>query len=508
MSYRINHYNGTLLTTVADGTVDSSTDLTLIGKNYAGYGTAQNDNFVWLLENFANITQPPLPLFGQIWFDSGNNKLKFYDINGFWRTAGGTEVSALPPTGLTIGDLWFDTTTDQLFAYNGNPADPYTLIGPQAVAGEQGLTEMQSVSVKDAANQSHAIIQAIINGVVVFIVSADAAFTLNAINPILGFDRIHQGLTLAYTRQADNGVTNTSATHRWWGTATNSDRLNGLLASSYLQSDNPVFTGIANFPDNGYTVGGAAGVSNPKLKVSITNSGQTPTIENVINDTITFQTRSQATILYPLTIKGSDILPGGPLNINNFSSDNVNNLGSASARWANVYAINFNGTATNANYLILDSSPVSATTASVATTIVARDAAQDIFANVFHGTATSANYADLAEKYLADAEYEVGTVVSVGGSAEITASKKGDLPIGVISENPAFRMNQTLVGGVYVALKGRVPVKVLGSVIKGQRLIASDFGHAQVAGDRIDTFAIALETNATPTVKLVECVIL
>jgi len=81
MSYTIKHYNGTLLTTVADGTVDTSTDLTLIGKNYAGYGQSQNDNFVWLLENFANTTQPPNPLAGQVWFDSANLKLKFYLIN-------------------------------------------------------------------------------------------------------------------------------------------------------------------------------------------------------------------------------------------------------------------------------------------------------------------------------------------------------------------------------------------------------------------------------------------
>jgi len=69
-------------------------------------------------------------------------------------------------------------------------------------------------------------------------------------------------------------------------------------------------------------------------------------------------------------------------------------------------------------------------------------------------------------------------------------------------------MNQTLVGGVYVALKGRVPVKVLGSITKGQRLVASNNGYAQAATDQTDTFAIALETNETSTVKLVECVIL
>jgi len=98
MSYTINHYNGKLLATVADGTVDTSTDLTLIGKNYAGYGQSQNDNFVWLLENFANTTQPPNPLAGQIWYDSANKKLKFFDGSQI-RTASTAELGATAPTG-------------------------------------------------------------------------------------------------------------------------------------------------------------------------------------------------------------------------------------------------------------------------------------------------------------------------------------------------------------------------------------------------------------------------
>ena len=52
MPYTINRYNGTVVTTVADGTVDTTTDLKLIGKNYAGYGEIQNENFLFLLENF------------------------------------------------------------------------------------------------------------------------------------------------------------------------------------------------------------------------------------------------------------------------------------------------------------------------------------------------------------------------------------------------------------------------------------------------------------------------
>ena len=79
MPYAINKYNGTLISTVADGTIDNTTDLKIIGKNYAGYGEVQNENFLYLLENFANNNPPPRPIQGQLWFDSSNSKLKFYD---------------------------------------------------------------------------------------------------------------------------------------------------------------------------------------------------------------------------------------------------------------------------------------------------------------------------------------------------------------------------------------------------------------------------------------------
>jgi hypothetical protein len=143
-------------------------------------------------------------------------------------------------------------------------------------------------------------------------------------------------------------------------------------------------------------------------------------------------------------------------------------------------------------------------------TIPARDAGADIYANVFHGRATSANYADLAEKYLADEEYEVGTVVMVGGEKEVTACTFGSRAIGAVSKNPAFMMNQGLENGTYIALKGRVPVKVVGSVKKGDKMIASENGVA-IAGQfhtAADTFAIALENNQDTGVKLVECLIL
>ena len=81
MSYTINRYNGTQIAVVADGTIDATIDLKLIGKNYAGYGEVQNENFVHLLENFANTTQPPKPLPGQIWYDSSNKNINLSLVN-------------------------------------------------------------------------------------------------------------------------------------------------------------------------------------------------------------------------------------------------------------------------------------------------------------------------------------------------------------------------------------------------------------------------------------------
>lgn len=140
--------------------------------------------------------------------------------------------------------------------------------------------------------------------------------------------------------------------------------------------------------------------------------------------------------------------------------------------------------------------------------VVARDSAGDIWFNVGNGTATKSRYADLAEKYLADQEYEVGTVVIVGGSAEVCACKCNTLPIGVVSKNPGYMMNSELENGTYIALKGRVPVKVTGPVNKGDCLIAADNGYAQATFNMAPgVFAVALDTNDNDF-GIVEAVIL
>ena len=192
MAYTINRYNGAQITVVADGTIDTTLDVKLIGKNYAGYGEIQNENLVFLLENFASPTQPPRPLSGQVWFDSSSNKLKFYDGTKF-KTTGGAEVATTPPTGLSEGDFWWDKANTQLHAWTGTR---FELIGPQGVAGS-ATTQMRSASLIDTNGSPHAVIQGISNGQTIFTVSADADFTLNnAVNAITGFTKIRQGVTV------------------------------------------------------------------------------------------------------------------------------------------------------------------------------------------------------------------------------------------------------------------------------------------------------------------------
>jgi hypothetical protein len=130
------------------------------------------------------------------------------------------------------------------------------------------------------------------------------------------------------------------------------------------------------------------------------------------------------------------------------------------------------------------------------------------FVGNLSGTASSARYADLAEKYLADAEYDEGTVLAVGGRKEVTAAKDTHFrALGVVSLRPAYLMNSDLKKGTTVALKGRVPVKVVGPVKKGEPLGLSNVpGFAKVNTEKY--FAISLENKKDNEEGVVEAVIL
>lgn len=154
MSYIIQTTSGQTLTEIVDGNIDQkSTDLTLIGKNSSTYGAFINENFVYLLENFANISSPNQPIIGQLWYDTSEGRLKVYDGNGFKITSG-TIVSPTVPDSLGQGDIWIDSLRRQMFFYDGTGL---SLAGPQYTA-QQGITGFDITNVTDINGLNHTIV--------------------------------------------------------------------------------------------------------------------------------------------------------------------------------------------------------------------------------------------------------------------------------------------------------------------------------------------------------------
>lgn len=481
MAYVVNRYNGSVLSNVQDGTIDQTTELKLVGKNYAGYGEAQNENFVFLLENFASSTAPGRPLSGQLWYDSVTGKIKVYD-GVKWKTTGSSEVSPTPPVGLSEGDLWWNNATSQL--YVRNTLNEFVLVGPQAAGS--GITQMRSLIVTDTVGGTHAIIAATIEDDVIYIISPDT-FTLSVSSAIPGFDIIRKGLTLINTIASTNGVT--SSDHYYWGTASNALRLAGRPASDYITIDNVSFSGVVEFTDAGYTLG-----NDQDLIVNIDTDAETPVFKLVRN--LLRVKNSSNSVIFSFTNNG--IVPG---------SNSIYNLGTSSLKWNEIHASSFNGLATESTLLRVSGVGRSATTSATPNTIAARDASGNIDAILFNGTATKARYADLAEKYTTAEELAPGTAVAVCAheNHEVEPASASKHCIGVISTNPAVMMNSE-ADGQYIALKGRVPVRIKGPVKKGQPIYAWEHGICQTV-ETVALVGIALETNLNDDEKLVECVL-
>jgi hypothetical protein len=220
MAYQINKTDGTIIATVADGQVDSlSTDLTLIGKNYSGFGEALNENFIKLLENFSSTTSPEQPVRGQIWFDTSENKLKVYNGSDFIPVSSAT-ISNTQPSTLSIGDLWFDDVGAQLYFYDGTSP---ILIGP-AYSTTQGISGLKVESILDTLNQTRVITYLYNNGILLGIFAKD---TFTPKSEIIGFNgSIQPGFNAG-----------TLAGIKFNVTCTNSEQLGGAVATTYVRRD-------------------------------------------------------------------------------------------------------------------------------------------------------------------------------------------------------------------------------------------------------------------------------
>ena len=234
MAYQVNKTDGTIVATVADGQVDQlSTDLTLIGKNYSGYGEAINENFVKLLENFADTSSPDRPIKGQLWFDTSELKLKVFSGTEFLPVSSAT-ISTLQPTTLGVGDLWFNDVDRQLYFYDGNSV---ILLGP-AYSASQLTSGITVTTLLDTLNQTRVITSIFNNGTLMGIFSKDE-FTPKS--PISGYTgTIYPGFNAGNFEGFKLNAT-----------AINSEKLNDLPASAYaLKDDANAFSGQINITDD------------------------------------------------------------------------------------------------------------------------------------------------------------------------------------------------------------------------------------------------------------------
>jgi hypothetical protein len=385
MAYTINLTNGNIFAVVADGTINTTSSMTLVGKNYAGYGAFLDENFIHLLENGSNTTAPGAPLTGQLWWDSGNSLLKVYNGTVF-KTISAATASSSAPTSNVTGDLWYDTTNQQLKVWTGSQ---FLLVGPAFTSGT-GTTGAIVATITDNTAVSHVVIQFFVSNSIVAILSKDAAFTPQV--AISGFPTtIRPGFQLSTLVGSQVPL--------FQGTATDSQLLDGLDSTAFLQTDTTIsVTGILNGSGNG-----------------------------------------------------------------------VGNIGSSGTFFNTVFA-----------------------------------------------KATSAQYADVAERFAIDVEMPPGTVVELGGVEEITCSttELSDSVFGVISTQAAYLMNSGAGSDAThppIAMTGRVPVRVIGTVNKGDRLVSAGNGLARAAksgeSTAFNTIGRALRDKVTTDEGLVEAIV-
>lgn len=477
MAYTINLTNGTVLTTIADGTVNStSTELTLIGKNYPNYGTFLNDNFVHLLENASNSTAPATPLTGQLWWDTAGN-LKVY-TGSVWKPLGSVTANASAPSGPVVGNQWWDTANDQLKLWNGTT---WTLVGPafSSNTGTSGAL-VESIPADDLTDK--VAVSMYVGGEVVGIFSKQAYTP----DPLLtNFGDINPGLNLS-----------TAANIKVWGTTDNADKLGSITAANYARTDiATTFNSTVKVAGAGLTVGSSdnftLGVSGTVVQLTNNINNANLAIRSNIGGTLTNSLfvngqNGAVTMVGNAAIGGIATVTG---NINAASYVTVGATETATSTTTGALRVaggaGFVGTVYVGNLVSAGSTTITGNITAgnlIATTGIVT--AGNVTANYLIGTAIQAQYADLAERFAADAAYAPGTVLSLGGEAEVTLSTVdagGDV-FGVVSTEPAYLMNAeagTDETHPAIALSGRVPVRVTGKVTKGSRLVSAGNGVAR-----------------------------
>jgi hypothetical protein len=448
MSYTINLTDGTIFAVVADGTINTDSSQTLVGKNYAGYGEFLNENYIRLLENASNTSAPGAPLTGQLWWDKTNSIMKVYNGTTF-KVISAATASASQPASNVAGDLWFDTTNDQLKAYSGSA---FITIGPASTAGEGTSGAIVTTITDSAPGSDHVIVQMYVNNVIVGIWSKDATFTPAA--SISGFATIGPGLNMSTT--VSNAVFN--------GTATNADTLDTLNSTSFMRSDAATSnnTSISVLSDTGLYVGGD---SDARIFVSGTdvyhsNQTQDGDVYHQINDGGVTTT--------VIKIDGATASLG-VRDITNLQANGVGNIGSSAGYFNTIFA-----KATSAEYA---------------------DMAERFASDAVYRSGTVVELGGSEEVTLCVEELS-NTVFGVVSTQPAYTMNGG---AGTNETHPA------------IAMTGRVPVNVMGFVTKGDRLVSAGNGVARSANlDEITSFNVigrALESKTDEGLGSVEAIV-
>ena len=417
MAYTINLTDGTIFATIADGTINTSSSMILVGKNYAGYGEFLDENFIHLLENGSNTTAPGAPLTGQLWWDKTNSVMKVYNGTQF-KVIGSATASASAPTSNVTGDLWYDTVNGQLKVYNGTT---FILVGPASTSG-QGTSGAIVATITDNLSVDHVVVQLFVNNTIVGIVSKDATFTPQV--AVTGFATIGPGLQLSTT----------VANAQFRGTATDAGTLDGLDSTQFMRADAAATnnTSISITNNAGLTVGAS---NNGRLFTS----GNDLVLRNLTSDgNLLVQINDGGVNTTVLNVNGANATVG-VTGITNLNANAVGNIGSASSYFNTVFA--------------------------TATTALYADVAERFHADETYEPGTVVELGGPNEITISRSALSE----NVFGVISTRAAYLMNAGAGTDETHPP------------VAMTGRVPVRVTGPVRKGDRLVSAGSGLARAA---------------------------